>query len=187
MTQQPKIPLCKLFLKTLTPNHMPIPTGLVGYLEYPEEYPKSHNEPYTVYNLNQVTQSLLYNLCPNQFEIHHNHPPTPKTDLAPNVHNVFSLTTNYLSNDKKDNSTVFSIEQQQFLNKFNFSKSHLYHQDLHRLMTLLCEFQDVYSQHRYDFGLIDIPFHITLKPDAELKKQRITKIPIHYKEKLKKY
>ena len=55
--------------------------------------------------------------------------------------------------------------------------------DLKQLMTLLCEFQDVYSQHCYDFSLNDIPFHITLKPHAELKKQRKTKIPIHYKEK----
>ena len=115
------------------PNPQPyaLPTGLVGYLEYPEEYPKPHNEPYTVYNLNQVTQSLLYNLCPNQFDIHHNHPPTPKTDLAPNVHNVFPITTS-TSPMIKNTIQQFSIEQQQFLNKFNFSKSHLYHQDLHR-------------------------------------------------------
>ena len=37
-------------------------------------------------------------------------------------------------------------------------------------MQLLCEFRDVYSQHQYDLGIVDIPFHITLKPDAELKK-----------------
>ena len=53
-------------------------------------------------------------------------------------------------------------------------------------MTPLCEFQDVYSEHCYDFGLIGIPFHNTLKADAELKKQRSTRIPIHYKEKLQK-
>ena len=42
-------------------------------------------------------------------------------------------------------------------------------------MQLLCEFQDVYLQHKYDFGVVDITFHITLKPDADLKKAQ------HYK------
>ena len=50
-------------------------------------------------------------------------------------------------------------------------------------MPLLCERQDVYWQHKYNFGVADIPFHSTHKSDAELKKQRITKIPIHYREK----
>ena len=42
-------------------------------------------------------------------------------------------------------------------------------------MQLLCEFQDVYSHHKYDFGVVDIAFHITLKSDAEPKTKCITK------------
>ena len=42
----------------------------------------------------------------------------------------------------------------------------------------------MYSQHIDDFGLINIPLLLTLKRDAEIKKQRITKIPIHYREKI---
>ena len=51
-------------------------------------------------------------------------------------------------------------------------------------MQFLCQFQDVYSQYKYDFDVIDIPFQITLKPDAELKKQRITKVPTHYRDQI---
>ena len=53
-------------------------------------------------------------------------------------------------------------------------------------MQLLGELQDVYSHYKYDFGVVDIPIHSTLKPDAELKKQRITKTPKHYSEKVQK-
>ena len=51
-------------------------------------------------------------------------------------------------------------------------------------MQLLCEFQDMYSQHKYDFVVVAIPIRITLKQDAALKKQRITEIPIHCREKV---
>ena len=44
-------------------------------------------------------------------------------------------------------------------------------------MELLCEFQDVYSEHKNDFGVGDLLCHITPKPDAELKKQRNTRNP----------
>ena len=51
-------------------------------------------------------------------------------------------------------------------------------------MQLLLEFQDLHLQHKHDFGVVDTPFHITLQPDAELKRQRIEKIPIHYRAKI---
>ena len=37
-------------------------------------------------------------------------------------------------------------------------------------MELLREFQDVYLQHKIDFGVVDIQIHITLKLEADVKK-----------------
>ena len=45
--------------------------------------------------------------------------------------------------------------------------------------------QDVHSKHEYEFGVVDILFHIAIKPDAELEKQRITKVPIPYRDQKK--
>ena len=73
-----------------------------------------------------------------------------------------------------------------FLRKLNFDNSQLSPQKLLNFMQLLCDFQDVYSQHEYDFGAPDIPFHITLKPDAKVKKQHNTKNPTNYRGKIKK-
>ena len=50
-------------------------------------------------------------------------------------------------------------------------------------MQRLCEFQEVCWQQEQEFQLIDILFHITHKPDADLKKQRITKNSKKYREK----
>ena len=57
-----------------------------------------------------------------------------------------------------------------FLHIFNFTYCRLSSQELLDLMHLLCEVQDVYSQHNNDCDAVDLPFHITFKPDAELKK-----------------
>ena len=47
-------------------------------------------------------------------------------------------------------------------------------------MQLLCKIQDNYSEHKHGFGDVDRLFLITLKPDAQLIKQRMTKGRIHY-------
>ena len=45
------------------------------------------------------------------------------------------------------------------------------------LIDMLVDARDVYSQHK---------FHVTLKPNVELKRQRPSKVPLHLKEKLEK-
>ena len=54
-------------------------------------------------------------------------------------------------------------------------------------MQNLCEFQDVYSQHKNVFGVVDMPLYNTHKPDAELTKQRIIKVPIHYRDQTQQF
>ena len=71
------------------------------------------------------------------------------------------------------------------LHIFIFTYCQLSSQGLFNLMQLLCEFQDVYSHYQYDFGVVDILFHITLEADAELKEKRITKVPILYRDQMK--
>ena len=51
---------------------------------------------------------------------------------------------------------------------------------------MLVDARDVYSQHKFDVGKIRQKFHVTLKPNVELKRQRPCKVPLHLKEKLEK-
>ena len=46
--------------------------------------------------------------------------------------------------------------------------------------------RDVYSQHKFDVGKTRQKFHVTLKPNVELKRQRPSKVPLHSKQKLEK-
>ena len=54
------------------------------------------------------------------------------------------------------------------------------------LIDMLIDSRDVYSQHKFDVGKSRQKFHVTLKPNVELKRQRPSKVPLHLKEKLEK-
>ena len=54
------------------------------------------------------------------------------------------------------------------------------------LIDTLVDAREVYSQHKFDVGKTRQKLHITLKPNVELKRQRLSKVPVHLKEKLEK-
>ena len=55
-----------------------------------------------------------------------------------------------------------------------------------RLIDMLIDSKDMYSQHKFDVGKTRQKFYVTLKPYVELKRQRASKVPIHLKDKLEK-
>ena len=54
------------------------------------------------------------------------------------------------------------------------------------LIDMLVDARDVYSQHKFDVGKTRQKYHVTLKPNVELKRQRPSKVHLHLKEKLEK-
>ena len=53
------------------------------------------------------------------------------------------------------------------------------------MCNLLVKHKNCYATHKNDVGEIATPFRIRLKPNAQLLTQRPSKVPIHYREKLK--
>ena len=51
---------------------------------------------------------------------------------------------------------------------------------------MLIDARYVYSQHKFDVDKTHRVFHVTLKPNVELKRQRPSKVPLNLKEKLEK-
>ena len=51
---------------------------------------------------------------------------------------------------------------------------------------MLIDSKDVYSLHKFDVGKTRQIFHVTLKPNVELKRQGASKVPLHLKDKLEK-
>ena len=54
------------------------------------------------------------------------------------------------------------------------------------LIDMLIDSKDVYSLHKLDVGKTRQKFHVTLKPNVELNRQRASKVPLHLKNELEK-
>ena len=72
----------------------------------------------------------------------------------------------------------------QYVKEFDFQFSDITDEEM--TLPIDIDSRDVYSQHKFDVGKTRQKFHVTLKPNVELKKQRPSKVPLHLKEKLEK-
>ena len=78
----------------------------------------------------------------------------------------------------------FSPTERIFLKNFDFSESDKANSVLRHLLRTLVENNDVISKISYDDGKIMQEFHVQLKKDAELRKQRPFILPLHYRDRL---
>ena len=77
-------------------------------------------------------------------------------------------------------------EIKQYVKKFDYRYTDLQDIELVILIDMLIDAADVYSQHKFDVRRVRQKFHVTLKANSELKKQRPSKVPLHLKDKLEK-
>ena len=73
-----------------------------------------------------------------------------------------------------------------FVKQFDFQYSHITDNEMTLLIDMRIDSKDVYSLHKFDVGKTRQNFHVTLKPNVELKRQRASKVPLHLKDKLEK-
>ena len=76
----------------------------------------------------------------------------------------------------------FSPTEQFFLKTFDFTESDITFSELRHLLRNLVEINDVFSKFTYDFGKLTQEFHVKLKQDAKIRKQRPYKVPLHYRD-----
>ena len=69
----------------------------------------------------------------------------------------------YLQYQSKDNKIL--------IKQFDFPYTDLEDAELVTLIDMIIDSRDVYSQHKFDIGLSKQKFHVTLKPNSELRKQ----------------
>ena len=76
----------------------------------------------------------------------------------------------------------FLQDEISFLSPSDFKYSDLTDGELTSLCQIPITDKDVYSRYKYDIGCTKQKFHINLKDDAFFKPQRVTKVPIQYRE-----
>ena len=73
-----------------------------------------------------------------------------------------------------------------YVKQFDFQYSDITDDKMTLLIDMLLDSKDVYSLHKFDIGKTRQKFHVTLKPNVELKRQRASQVPLHLKDKLEK-
>ena len=74
----------------------------------------------------------------------------------------------------------------QYVKEFDFQFSDITDEEMTLLIDMLNDSKNVYLQHKFDVGKSRQKFHVTLKPNVDLKRQRPSKVPLRLKEKLEK-
>ena len=64
---------------------------------------------------------------------------------------------------------------------FNFEHSQFTQIEFDKLAKQLLKYSTVYATSKFDVGKISSSLHLPLKPDAVFKKQRASKVPIHFR------
>ena len=73
-----------------------------------------------------------------------------------------------------------------YVKEFDFQNSDITDEETVLLIDMLVDARDLYSQHKFDGGKTRQNFHVTLKPNVKLKRQRPNKVPLNLIEKLQK-
>ena len=73
-----------------------------------------------------------------------------------------------------------------YVKELNFQCSDITDEEKLLLIDMLVDARDVYFQHKFGVGKTRQRFHVTLKLNVELKRQRLSRVPLHSKEKLEK-
>ena len=71
-----------------------------------------------------------------------------------------------------------------YVKQFDFQYPDLTDNEMALLIDMLIDSKGVYSLHKFDVGKTRQKFHVTLKPNVELKRQRVSEVPLHLKDKL---
>ena len=86
----------------------------------------------------------------------------------------------------KFNINKYSEPEKEFIQMFDFQHSHLTQEEFEKVVTILINYKQVYATTRFDVGKTKVKLNLPMKKDAIFKKQRISKVPIHLRERIQK-
>ena len=86
----------------------------------------------------------------------------------------------------KFNINKYTESEKEFIQVFNFQHSHLTQNEFEKVVTIILDYRQVYATKKFDVGKTKVKLNLPIKKDAIFKKQRISKVPIHLRERIQK-
>ena len=84
------------------------------------------------------------------------------------------------------NMNKYTETEMEFIQMFDFQHSHLTQDEFDKIATIILEYKQVYATTKFDVGKTKVKLNLPMKKDAIFKKQRISKVPIHLRERIQK-
>ena len=170
---------CSVIIQNITHHSAILAPGSIGYIEVPA----TNIQPthYKVNDVNSLIHTVFHSYYPDLSEPK---PPRRRSSLRNPQIEINNLQPSQILTRPLP-PLPYSPDTQQFLHKFKFQYSDVTDEEYLQLCSILVKYRSCYATHKNDVGRIATPFRIRLKPNAKLQTQRPTKVPIHYREKLK--
>ena len=84
------------------------------------------------------------------------------------------------------NITKFNDKDKEFIQMFDFQHSHLTQEQFDKIVDRILKYRNVYATTKFDVGKTKVKHNLLMKKDAIFKKQRISKVPIHLRDRMQK-
>ena len=86
----------------------------------------------------------------------------------------------------KFNINKYNNKDKEFKQMFDFQHSHLTQEQFDKLVDIILKYRNVYGTTKFDVGKTKVKLNLPMKKDAIFKKQRISKVPIHLRDRTQK-
>ena len=86
----------------------------------------------------------------------------------------------------KFNITKYNDKDQEFIQMFDFQHSQLTQKQFDKVLETILKYRNVYATANFDVGKTKVKLNLPMKKDAIFKKQRISKVPIHLRDRIQK-
>ena len=157
-----------------------INTGLIGFMNRNVTFKKQDNE---IYQTNSIDLfKALYHLT---YESEHDISEILNIQENKTIQQVatFERKPNFKC---KFNINKYSKQDKEFIQMFDFQHSHLTQEEFEKVATIILQYKQVYATTKFDVGKTKVKLNLPMKKDAIFKKQQISKVPIHLRERIQK-
>ena len=161
-------------------HRITINTGLIGFMNRNITIKKQDNEIYQTSSIDLFT--ALYHLT---YESEYDINEILNIQESETIEQVatFERKPNFKC---KFNINKYSEQEKEFIQMFDFQHSHLTQEEFEKVVTIILQYKQVYATTKFDVGKTKVKLNLPMKKDAIFKKQRISKVPIHLRERIQK-
>ena len=161
-------------------HRITINTGLISFMNRNITFKKQDNEIYQTNSIELFT--ALYRLT---YESEHDISEILNIQENETIEQVatFERKPNFKC---KFNINKYSEQEKKIIQMFDFQHSHLTQEEFEKVVTTILQYKQVYATTKFDVGRTKVKLNLPMKKDAIFKKQRISKVPIHLRERIQK-